>query len=172
MHLLQTALLILFPILVITGGLRDLVSYIIPNWVSAALIVAFVPAALALGLPLNVLGVNLAVAGVALVAAVIMWTLGWIGGGDAKLFAATALWIGWPSAVDYLLVTGTAGGALAMALLGLRSLWVRPYVQSGPAWFRRLATPGENVPYGVAIAIGAMAAFPGSALVHALQSQT
>ena len=70
MHLLQTALLILFPILVITGGLRDLVSYIIPNWISAALVLAFVPVAFALGLPLNVMGVHLAVAGVALVAAV------------------------------------------------------------------------------------------------------
>ena len=58
-------------------------------------------------------------------------------------------------------------GALAMGLLGLRSMWVRPYVLNGPAWFGRLATPGENVPYGVAIAVGALAAFPATALMAA-----
>lgn len=46
-------------------------------------------------------------------------------------------------------------------------MWVRPYVLSGPAWVGRLATPGENVPYGVAIAVGALAAFPACALMAA-----
>jgi prepilin peptidase CpaA len=41
-------------------------------------------------------------------------------------------------------------------------------VLSGPAWFTRLAEPKENVPYGVAIAVGALAAFPGSVLMQGL----
>ncbi len=107
------------------------------------------------------------VGAVALVLGMAMFALGWIGGGDAKLFAAAGLWLGMPAAVTYLAVTGVSGGALALALLGLRSMWLRPYVQSGPAWFGRLAKPGENVPYGVAIAAGALAAFPASTLVLA-----
>ena len=167
MILLQAVLLSVFPAMVIVAGLRDATSYTIPNWISGLLIVAFFPAALALGLPLGALGVHLGVGAVALVLGMVMFALGWIGGGDAKLFAAAGLWLGLPAAFTYLAVTGVAGGALAVALLGLRSLWMRPYVQTGPAWFGRLATPGENVPYGVAIAVGALAAFPGSVLAHA-----
>jgi prepilin peptidase CpaA len=94
-----------------------------------------------------------------------MFAAGWIGGGDAKLFAASALWIGWPATMSFLGVTGLAGGALAVSLLGLRSAYLRPYMPTGPAWFARLVEPGQNVPYGVAIAVGALVAFPTSAMI-------
>ncbi|WP_304166126.1 prepilin peptidase [Phenylobacterium aquaticum] len=166
--LFQTLLLSTFPALVIVAGMRDVTSYTIPNWISLALIAAFVPAALAGGLTLPAIGLQLAFGVVALVAGMAMFALGWIGGGDAKLFAAVGLWLGWPASITYLLVTGVTGGALAVGLLSLRSLWMRPYVQGGPPWFGRLATPGENVPYGFAIAAGALTAFPASALGLAL----
>lgn len=165
-----TAALMAFPALVILGGVRDLVSYRIPNWVSLALLAAFIPTALlglAAGASLSTLGLHLAVGATALVAGVVMWSLRWIGGGDAKLFAAAALWIGWPAAGVYLAVTGLAGGALAVLLLQMRAPILRRYVLAGPVWFTRLAEPGESVPYGVAIAAGALVAFPTSTLVQA-----
>jgi prepilin peptidase CpaA len=164
-HALQTLALLVFPVLVIVGGLRDATSYTIPNWISLALTAAFPIAALALGAPLTAIGISFAVGAAALVMGMGMFALGWIGGGDAKLFAAAALWLGWPASLSYLLITGIAGGALAVGLLGLRSAHVRPFVPAGPAWLSRLAEPGENVPYGVAIAIGALAAFPASTLI-------
>lgn len=167
-HILQTLLLTFFPALVITGGLKDITSFTIPNWISAALIGGFLLAALALGLPwqsgLTMLGIGIA----ALFVAMGMFAMGWIGGGDAKMFAAAALWLGWPASLTFVLVTGLAGGALAVSLLGLRSVWVRPLAVRGPDWVGRLATPGGDAPYGVAIAIGALAAFPESPLVLAL----
>jgi len=167
-QILQTLLLTVFPALVITGGLKDITSFTIPNWISAALIGGFLLAALALGLPwqsgLTMLGIGIA----ALFVAVGMFAMGWIGGGDAKMFAAAALWLGWPASLTFVLVTGLAGGALAVSLLGLRSVWVRPLAVRGPDWVGRLATPGGDAPYGVAIAIGALAAFPESPLVLAL----
>jgi prepilin peptidase CpaA len=169
-HAVQTAVLMIFPALVIFGGVYDLVSYRIPNWISLALAAGFVVAAaggLAAGVSAAVLGLSLAVGAGALVAGVAMFAMGWIGGGDAKLFAAAALWIGWPGLTTYLAVTGLAGGALAVLLLGLRSAAARPLVLAGPAWFMRLAEPDEGVPYGVAIAVGALAAFPVSILVKA-----
>ena len=165
--LLQTALLTVFPALTIVAALRDATSYTIPNWISGALIAGFPAAALALGLPLPALGAHAIVGVIALVAGMAMFALGWIGGGDAKLFAVAGLWLGWPAGANFILVTAVAGGGLAVALLGLRSIWMRPYVPDGPAWFGRLATPGENVPYGVAIAVGALAAFPASDLIKA-----
>jgi prepilin peptidase CpaA len=165
-HALQTLLLMTFPILVIGAALRDVTSYTIPNWISLALAATFPLAALALGLPLATIGLNLGVGAAALVGGMVMFGLGWIGGGDAKLFAAAALWIGLGPTPTYILVTGMGGGALAVGLLALRSTHVRPFVPTGPAWFARLAEPGENVPYGAAIAVGALAAFPASTLLQ------
>lgn len=170
MSFLQIVLLLAFPTLVIIAALRDVTSYTIPNWISLALILAFFPAALALGLDGQTIGLHGAIGVGALVAGMAMFALGWIGGGDAKLFAAAGLWLGWPASLSYLLVTCVAGGGLAMALLGLRSDWLRPYVGYGPAWFGRLATPGENVPYGAAIAVGALFAFPTSSLMSAFSA--
>lgn len=164
-HALQTLVLLIFPALVIAGGLKDATSYTIPNWIPLALIAAFPVAAIALGLPLSAIGLQLAVGAVALVAGMAMFAMRWIGGGDAKLFAAAGLWLGWPAAFTFVGVTAIAGGALAVALLGLRSARLRPFMPAGPAWFARLAQPGENVPYGVAIAIGALAAYPMCLLV-------
>jgi len=166
-HLLQAALVAVLPVLVIVAGLRDLTTYRIPNWISLSLLAGFAAAAPAMGLPLSAVGVHLGVGAAALAAGMAMFALGWIGGGDAKLFAAAALWLGWPAVVTYAAVTCMAGGALAVLLLSLRSAILRPYVVSGPAWFSRLAEPGENVPYGVAIAVGALAALPSSPFMAA-----
>ncbi|NBB16561.1 pilus assembly protein CpaA [Caulobacter sp. SLTY] len=167
LHTLQLLLLSVFPAMVIVGGLKDITSYTIPNWISGVLIAGFFLAAVGVGLPwqsaLMALGVGVA----ALFLAMGMFALGWIGGGDAKLFAAAALWLGWPASLTFVLVTGLAGGALALSLLGLRSVWLRPLAVRGPDWVGRLAEPGGDAPYGVAIAIGALAAFPESPLVEA-----
>jgi prepilin peptidase CpaA len=166
-HALATLVLLVFPALVILAAVKDATSYTIPNWISLALVAAFPVAALAHGLSPQAMGVHAAVGAAALVGGMVMFALRWIGGGDAKLFAAAGLWLGWPAASGYVLMTCVAGGALALLLLGLRSERLRPLVPAGPAWFVRLAEPGENVPYGVAIAVGALAAFPMSALAAA-----
>lgn len=165
MQIVQAALAVVFPALVIVAALKDVTTFTIPNWISAALIVAFVPAALASGMPLESIGLAFAVGFGALLAGMAMFALNWIGGGDAKLLAAAALWLGWSQLLPFLLVTGLAGGGLALLLLELRSALLRPMVQSGPAWIARLAEPGGHAPYGVAIAIGALVAFPGSPIV-------
>ncbi|MFN3573428.1 MAG: prepilin peptidase [Phenylobacterium sp.] len=164
----QALLLAVCPALLIVAALKDATSYTIPNWISLALILAFFPAALAVGLPMSALGGHLAIGAAALVAGMAMFALGWIGGGDAKVFAAAALWLGWPAILPFILVTALAGGALAVGLLAMRSMMLRRYVASGPAWLSRLAEPGENVPYGVAICVGGLVALPGGDLVRLL----
>lgn len=168
MQALQIPLLLIFPALAIVGALKDLTSYTIPNWISLSLIAAFVPAALVSGVPLAPIGLCLAVGLGALVLGMGMFAAGWIGGGDGKLFAACALWLGWPAVLPFMLYTGLAGGALTFAILGLRSGWLAPAVAGGPAWLRKLGTNGGDLPYGVAIAVGALAAFPQGALAHGI----
>ena len=162
---LQSALLAVFPALVLVAALKDVTSYTIPNWISAVLIAAFFVVALAVGAPANLVGMHAAVGVISLLAAIGMFAAGWIGGGDAKLFAAAGLWLGLPAVWPYVLITAVAGGGLAVLLLNMRSPQFQPIAQRGPQWFSRLARPGENVPYGVAIAIGALTAFPSSDLM-------
>ena len=169
-QLLAAALVLVFPALLIVAALRDAVSYTIPNWISLGLLAAFLPAAFALGLPLPAIGLHAGVGFLALIAGMAMFALRWLGGGDAKLFAAASLWLGWPAVTTFLLVTCIAGGALALSLLAIRSVWLRPLVVSGPPWLNRLAEPGENVPYGVAICVGALAAVPVSPLMKGLEA--
>jgi prepilin peptidase CpaA len=157
--LVKPLVLGVFAVLVIAAALKDLASYTIPNWISVALTLAFAPAALAVGVSLASVGLAYAVGVGVLMLAAGMFALGWIGGGDAKLMAASALWVGLRGLAPFALYTGLFGGALALGLVALRSAWIRPILGAAPAWARRLATPGESAPYGVAIAAGALAAF-------------
>lgn len=146
--------------LVVTAALEDALSFTIPNRVSLALLVAFVPAALLVEMPLPAIALNIGVGVAALVAGMVMFALRWVGGGDAKLLAAVSLWLGSTAVPTFLIGTAMAGGALAIMLLTLRSASLRPFILLGPPWVTRLAEPGEGVPYGVAIAVGAFAALP------------
>lgn len=163
--LARTIVPVAFAALVIMAALKDLATFTIPNWISIALALAFAPAALLAGLSLGDIGISVGLGLAVFVLAAGMFALGWVGGGDAKLMAAAALWVGLRGLAPFALYTGLAGGALALGLLALRSAWLRPMAAAGPAWTRRLATPGESAPYGVAIAVGALAAFIAHPLV-------
>ena len=67
-----------------------------------------------------------------------------------------------------MLVTGIAGGALTLGLLSLRSGWFEPVLAGSPAWVRKLGAKDGDIPYGVAIAVGALVAFPQGALALAV----
>jgi prepilin peptidase CpaA len=155
-----------FPLLVGIAALKDLTTFTIPNWISIALVAACYPVALALGAPLGVIGTCTLVGVAGLLVGMVMFAFNWIGGGDAKLLAATALWIGWPAVLPFVLATAVAGGALALLLLQMRSALLRPWMERGPAWMTRLATDGADAPYGVAICAGALFILPQSALLH------
>jgi prepilin peptidase CpaA len=164
--LFSMLLVTLFPAAVIVAAIRDVTTITIPNWISLAIIAAFLPMAVLAHAPLGALEGAAIVGASALALSVIMFALGWVGGGDAKLFAACALWLGWPALMPFLLWTSVAGGCLSVALLWSRKL-ASSYPGMGPAWFGRLMQPGGDVPYGLAIAVGALMAFPQSVLVHA-----
>jgi prepilin peptidase CpaA len=168
MHLIQISLLMIFPALAIVAALKDVTSYTIPNWISLALIAAFFPTALVSGAAWPAIGLCLAIGVGGLLLGMGMFAAGWIGGGDAKLFAASALWIGWPAAVPFMLATGLAGGALTFGILALRSGWLEPVLAGSPPWLRKLGAQGGDIPYGVAIAAGALATFPQGALASAI----
>lgn len=163
---LSFVLLSVMPVLVIVAGLHDLITMKIPNWTSGLLILGFFPAALALGLPLSVVGLSVGLAVAALFVGAGMFALKWLGGGDAKLLAAVMLWLGLPGALPLLLFTAMAGGGLCLVLILART-YLQVYAMNGPVWILRLMEPKGDVPYGVAIAVGALLAYPSSPLVAA-----
>lgn len=162
-------LLSLLPCLVIAAGLHDLTTMKIPNWISGVLILGFFPAAFAVGLPPMTVAVHVGVAAGALLVGMGLFAMRVIGGGDAKLMTAACLWLGLTGSGMFLLWTGVAGGVFCLMLIYARTQ-VRPYVASGPDWVHQLLEPKADIPYGVAIAIGALMAFPSSILLSTFAS--
>jgi prepilin peptidase CpaA len=166
----QDILLILlaaFPLLVLVAAVKDATTYTIPNWISLALLAAFVPAAAAgwfAEVPLSVIGACVGVGFAALLVGMAMFAFGWIGGGDAKLLAACALWLGWSGLAPFLFWTTIAGGVMAAVLLVARRHGAQFVGGGAPMWVARLLDREAAVPYGVAIAFGALMAFRHGAL--------
>lgn len=169
METVTLLLLSLLPCLVIAAGLSDLTTMTIPNWISGVLILGFFPAAFAVGLPPMTVALHFGVAVAALLVGMGLFAARVIGGGDAKLMAAACLWLGLSGSGMFMLWTGVAGGLFCLALIFARNQ-VRPYVAGGPGWVHQLLEPKGDIPYGVAIAIGALMAFPSSALIATFAS--
>lgn len=161
--MIATAVFLIFPLLMIIAGWHDVISMTIPNWISLALLGLFLVAAPVIGLSWAEFGLHLGVGVGALTLTIIMFALGWIGGGDAKLFAAAALWMGWPDVLSYAVVSALAGGVLTVFLLFVRKTAMPP-VFYARKWSATLLKKGGDVPYGVALCAGALYLFPKSSL--------
>lgn len=167
MDILLLALIGVFPVLVIVGGLHDLTTMRIPNWISLALVALFFPAALMVGVAPMDLAAHVGIGVAALLVGMAMFALNWIGGGDAKLLAAGCLWMGVSGALPFLLWTGVAGGGFCLLLMSARAYYPMVAPSVSQAWVARLMQPKGDIPYGVAIAIGALMALPESGVVAA-----
>src|SRR5439155_26763778 len=95
--------------------------------------------------------VHLGAACVVLAVAFGFFTQGWIGGGDAKLAAATALWLGFDYLLPYLVYASLFGGALTLLLIQFR-LAPLPAMLAKQDWVQRLHRKDGDVPYGIALA--------------------
>ena len=151
--------LMLFPALMAFAASSDLLTMTISNRVSLILVVGFF--ALAVGSGMNVMDIlsHVGAACIVLVAAFGFFTRGWIGGGDAKLAAATALWLGFDHLLPYLVYASLFGGALTLALLQFRTAPL-PGVLARQEWVQRLHRKDGGVPYGIALAAAALAVYP------------
>lgn len=147
--------------LIILAAIYDVLTMTIPNWLSIVLAVLFLIAAPLLGFDMRMLLTHLATGLVVLTIGIGLFAMGWVGGGDVKLAAASALWLGSGLMLEYLFVTAIAGGILSLAILILRRLPL-PALLSRQLWVRRLHDPTKGVPYGVALAVGALVVLPAS----------
>lgn len=150
---------LIFPILMAYAAASDLLSMRLPNWLTLAVAGAFLVIAFSLNMPLPAIGANYACGLVVLAGGFALFAFGWIGGGDAKLAAGIAVWVGWQGVVEFLLLGAILGGALTLLILQMRRLPL-PGRLHGEAWIVRLHDSKEGVPYGVALAAAALHVYP------------
>ena len=140
-------------------ALMDLTTMTIRNTVVVMLLVAYAVLAPLSGIPLQDIALSTAMAVGTLVIGIACFSYGWIGGGDAKLAAVAALWLGVSHTFDFLLCTALFGGGLTLVLLFFRTL-IMPASLAAMPWIQRLHAKGGGVPYGVAMAAAVLAILP------------
>jgi len=159
--------LVLFPLAMIYAGLMDLVTLKIRNHLVLAIGAAWLILAPLSGFSLPELGSSALAAGVVLAVTFTFFALGWIGGGDAKLAAVTALWFQPEQALLYFTYAAFLGGILTLGILQLRT-GVLPMALYRVPWIAQLHDAKTGVPYGAAMAPAALIVFPDTAwLAHA-----
>jgi prepilin peptidase CpaA len=156
---IEYAIILVFPAAMAFAGAMDLLTMTIPNRVSIVLVAAFAVAAAMMGIGWWALASHLSAGLLMLVIGIGMFALGWLGGGDAKLLAATALWIGFEQLLPYLLLAAMAGGALAIAILLYRRM-VLPLWLARQGWALNLHGAKTGIPYGIALAAAGLHVFP------------
>jgi prepilin peptidase CpaA len=157
--ILDIARLMLFPALMAFAAASDLFTMTISNRVSLALVAGFLVLALMSGMGLHDFILHLGAGAAVLVVAFGCFAMGWVGGGDAKVASAAALWFGFAYLLNYLVYASLFGGVLTLLLLQFRQ-WPLPYQFTGQAWLLRLHAKESGIPYGIALAIGALMIYP------------
>ena len=155
--------LLIFPFLMIYSGFSDLFTMTIPNRISLMLMAAFPVLAFAVGVPAATIGWHLTCGTGILALTFSMFAFGWIGGGDAKLAAATALWLGWDHMLDFGFIASLLGGVLTLFFLQIRRLPLTSALRSS-VWIERLHNSANGVPYGIALAAAGLIVYPESAV--------
>ena len=151
--------LFLFPALMAFAASSDLLTMTISNRLSLALAGGFFLLMIVTGMSLHAAGMHVAAAAIVLVVAFVFFSQGWIGGGDAKLAAATALWFGFDYLLDYLIYASLFGGALTLTIIQFRKIPL-PAMLARQGWILRLHETDAGIPYGIALAAAALAVYP------------
>lgn len=157
--ILDIARLMLFPALMAFAAASDLFTMTISNRISLALVAGFLVLAPFGGMGMHDFLMHLGAGAAVLAVAFACFAMGWVGGGDAKVAAGAALWFGFDHLLDYLVYASLFGGALTLLLLQFRQ-WPLPYPLEGQAWLLRLHDKKTGIPYGIALAIGALVVYP------------
>lgn len=163
---MSDALIYIFPAMLAVAAVSDVARYEIPNWVSVVLACGYFLVALLNGAGITQIGLHLAAGAVVFAVGAVLFYFRAFGGGDVKLLAASAIWVGWHDLFPYLIVVALAGGVVTLLLLGIR--WVNKIAgnvndpltaDAGSMWLSRLLSFERGVPYGVAIGLAGLLVF-------------
>lgn len=165
--ILSAIALLVFPAVMVFAASSDLLTMKISNLSVLALLVGFAAIVPFTGLGLEQIGMHLAVSAVVLLLGFTFFAFGWVGGGDAKLAAAIALWLGLGQILPFIIYAGLWGGLLTTTLLVIRR-WPLPETLRRVTWVDRLHDTTKGVPYGLALAAAAIFVYPHTDIYRAL----
>jgi prepilin peptidase CpaA len=157
--LTPSAGMLVFTFTMVYAGLTDLTTMKIQNGLLLLFLGAYALLAPFAGFTVYEIGWSAAVAAGVLVVSFIFFAFGWIGGGDAKFAAVTALWFGADHTAAYLIYMALLGGAFTLGLLQFRMMTLPAWL-GNRSWIARLHSQGSGIPYGVTMALAALIVFP------------
>ena len=144
-------LLVLLAVILIVAAVIDVRTFTISNGLN--LVVALMAPLYwwSIGLPLwPDAAIQVAVAAAVFAALAVTFYMGMMGGGDVKLAAAIALWFKPVTTLKFLVIMSIAGGVLTLIVLLIHKKRAKPRLNEAGKAIR------PEVPYGVAIAAGAL----------------
>ena len=158
--MLTLIVLFIFVGCMLAAGWNDMTSMTIPNWISLVLVIGYFAVVPFAWQGWSVFGMHILVGVVCFLIAMAMFAFGQLGGGDAKLFAATSIWFLWPDLGTYVVYTALAGGALTLFIIMGRKFFPAKILTT--EWLHQLFKNEKKIPYGLALAFGALLVFPSS----------
>jgi len=164
---MSTIALLFFPVAMAIAASSDLLTMRISNKLVLLLTVAFFIVAISINLPLQQFAMHVLCALIVLAVAFGLFALRLIGGGDAKLAAATTLWLGFGMTLPYLAYAALFGGVLTILILVVRGIPLNPAL-ARMGWLARLHNKRSGIPYGIALAVAGITVYSNSAIFERL----
>lgn len=162
--MIGSTLLIVFPLCMALAAMTDMLSMTIPNRLSILLAATFLILAPFLGLGAAAIAWHALGALCVFVVCFGLFAINVMGGGDAKILTASALWYGFGlDLVTYLTFVGYLGGLLTLLIVLFRWQIASHFatILPIPAHF---LDKDKGVPYGVAIGLAALITYPDTEL--------
>ncbi|HTO33654.1 MAG TPA: prepilin peptidase [Pararhizobium sp.] len=164
------AIFIVLPLCLAFAAFSDLFTMTIPNRVSAILLGSFFLVAPLAGLALPMIGMHVVAGLIVFTGCFTLFALNVMGGGDAKLLTAGAVWFGFNNSLfEFLLYVSIFGGLLTLVILIMRKQENAILASGIPV--PPLLFTAKKIPYGIAIGLGGFIAYPSSPLMQAALAQ-
>jgi prepilin peptidase CpaA len=164
--MLEAIIFVVFPFAMAFAALSDLLTMTIANRVSLLLVATFAIIAPMIGMDLATYGMHFAAGGMMLAITFTLFAMGGLGGGDAKLLSAIAVWCGMSNVlVEYMTYATLLGGMLTIQLVMWRGSY---FARVGALHFEFLERLGRHevgIPYGIALGAAGLITAPGMPLV-------
>jgi prepilin peptidase CpaA len=157
--MIEDMIFIIFPTLMIFAAISDLLMFKISNRIPLLLFFGYVVIAVSSGFSVEQVAQDFLCGLVVLLISIVLFNFKLLGGGDAKLAAATAFWLGWENLFSYGMVASLVGFLLSLAIVGAHFSELPQWLLS-MSLISRLADKSNGVPLGVALAVGGLVVYP------------
>lgn len=164
--MLEALIFVVFPFCMVYAMVSDILSMTIANRVPVILAATFAIVAPLTGMDMSTYAMHFAAGALVLCVTFVLFALRAMGGGDAKLLAATSLWMGFSlELLQYLVQAAILGGILTLGILLYRGS-VAAVFTGDNVFTRNLANKHVGVPYGIALGAAGLMVYPSTQLMQ------